>query len=143
MRGRLKEKYSCHRDGICDADCVMTPTTWSRKLLGPRDVMSLQEPATVGANARAQARASARKRRRPRARKYAPPRARKHEIVVLLTHQTPHQAISVPPSITLLLVHPCRPMYSIPPSLLIHTASQISSTTAHCWWSSRLACCQY
>ena len=138
MRGRLKEKYSCHRDGICDGDCVMTPTTWSRKLLGPRDVMSLQAPATVGANARAQARASARKRRRTGARKYAPPRARNHEIIFALTHQTPHQAISVPPSTNPLLVHPCRPLYSIPPPFLTHTASQLTSTTAYCWGSSRL-----
>ena len=103
-RGRLKEKYSCHHDGICDGDCVMTPTTWSPKLLGPSDVVSLQAPATVGANARAQARASARKRARTRARKYAPSRARKHEITFILTHQTPHQAISVPPSINPFLI---------------------------------------
>ena len=62
-------EYSCYHDGICcDGDCVMTPTTWSRSLLGPSDVMSRQAPATVGASASKRAQAQA----RTRARKYAP-----------------------------------------------------------------------
>ena len=89
----------CHHDGICcDGDCVMTPATWPRKLLGPRDVMPLQAPAPVGANARASASKRAQSQARTRAQVCAP-RAREYEITFILAHQTPHQAISVPPSI--------------------------------------------